>query len=192
MCGRPRATVTWRGPDNGTLSNSSRFSVTYRSFMLLYYYSLGPTPTPPFFGALLHLFIFSFKLLINRREKNNTKIIFLIILKPLTPPPVLHCSETGEAVLNILGVSVEDGGVYTCVATNVSGSVTSSASLRVAGGCVVGCVVGWLHGWGKNRFELSSLSSYEPLLAIRSHSMGYTCVHPLWHSSVTCAILLFQ
>ncbi|KAG7265781.1 hypothetical protein CRUP_006443, partial [Coryphaenoides rupestris] len=51
VCGRPRATVTWRGPDNSTLSNSSRYSVTY--------------------------------------------------------------SETGEAVLNILGVSVEDGGVYT-------------------------------------------------------------------------------
>lgn len=43
------------------------------------------------------------------------------------------CSETGEAVLHILEVSVEDSGVYTCVATNVAGSVTSSASLRVSG-----------------------------------------------------------
>ena len=42
-------------------------------------------------------------------------------------------SETGEAALCILGASVEDSGVYTCVATNVAGSVTSSASLRVSG-----------------------------------------------------------
>lgn len=42
-------------------------------------------------------------------------------------------SETEEAALRILGVSVEDSGVYTCVATNVAGSVTSSASLRVSG-----------------------------------------------------------
>lgn len=42
-------------------------------------------------------------------------------------------SETEEAVLRILGVSVEDSGVYTCVATNVAGSVSSSASLRVTG-----------------------------------------------------------
>lgn len=42
-------------------------------------------------------------------------------------------SETEEATLRILGVSVEDTGVYTCVATNVAGSVTSSASLRVSG-----------------------------------------------------------
>lgn len=44
-------------------------------------------------------------------------------------------SETGEAALRILGVSVQDSGVYTCVATNVAGSVTSSASLRVSGEC---------------------------------------------------------
>lgn len=43
------------------------------------------------------------------------------------------CSDTGEAALRILGVSVEDSGMYTCVATNVAGSVTSSASLRVSG-----------------------------------------------------------
>ncbi|KAM4633832.1 triple functional domain protein [Polymixia lowei] len=71
VCGRPRSTVTWRGPDNVVLNNNGHHSVTY--------------------------------------------------------------SETGEATLHILGVSVEDGGLYTCVATNVAGSVTSSASLRVSG-----------------------------------------------------------
>lgn len=39
----------------------------------------------------------------------------------------------GEATLRIIGVASEDDGVYTCVATNELGSVTSSASLRVLG-----------------------------------------------------------
>lgn len=47
--------------------------------------------------------------------------------------PFSLCSDTGEATLLIMGVSVEDDGVYTCVATNVVGSVSSSASLRVSG-----------------------------------------------------------
>lgn len=42
-------------------------------------------------------------------------------------------SDTGEATLRIIGVSSEDDGVYTCVATNELGSTTSSASLRVLG-----------------------------------------------------------
>ncbi|XP_026150157.1 triple functional domain protein [Mastacembelus armatus] len=71
VCGRPRATITWRGPDNSTLCNNGHYSITY--------------------------------------------------------------SETGEASLRILGASVEDSGVYSCVATNVAGSVTSSASLQVLG-----------------------------------------------------------
>lgn len=42
-------------------------------------------------------------------------------------------SDTGEATLRIIGVAPDDDGVYTCVATNELGSVTSSASLRVLG-----------------------------------------------------------
>lgn len=42
-------------------------------------------------------------------------------------------SDTGEATLRIVGVAADDDGVYTCVATNDLGSVTSSASLRVLG-----------------------------------------------------------
>ncbi|KAK1794796.1 hypothetical protein P4O66_010000 [Electrophorus voltai] len=44
---------------------------------------------------------------------------------------VLTHSETGEATLCISAVTVEDGGVYTCIATNDVGMVTSSARLRV-------------------------------------------------------------
>ncbi|XP_072316957.1 triple functional domain protein isoform X1 [Eucyclogobius newberryi] len=71
VCGRPRASVTWRGPENDILSNNGHYSITY--------------------------------------------------------------SETGEATLRILGVTVEDSGVYTCVATNVAGSGSSSANLKVTG-----------------------------------------------------------
>lgn len=47
--------------------------------------------------------------------------------------PFFHHSETGEATLRIVGVTSEDDGMYTCIATNDIGSVTSSASLRVLG-----------------------------------------------------------
>uniref|UniRef100_A0A673JQP6 non-specific serine/threonine protein kinase n=1 Tax=Sinocyclocheilus rhinocerous TaxID=307959 RepID=A0A673JQP6_9TELE len=68
VCGRPKATVTWKGPDQKILTNNGHFSVAY--------------------------------------------------------------SETGEATLRIVGVTSEDDGMYTCIATNDIGSVTSSASLR--------------------------------------------------------------
>uniref|UniRef100_A0A8C9U3R6 non-specific serine/threonine protein kinase n=1 Tax=Scleropages formosus TaxID=113540 RepID=A0A8C9U3R6_SCLFO len=71
ICGRPRATVTWKGPDQNTLSNNGHFSIAY--------------------------------------------------------------SDTGEATLRIVGVSSEDDGVYTCIATNDVGTASSSASLRVLG-----------------------------------------------------------
>lgn len=30
VSGRPRASVSWRGPDNNTLSNSGQYSITHR------------------------------------------------------------------------------------------------------------------------------------------------------------------
>uniref|UniRef100_A0A8C0BQ14 non-specific serine/threonine protein kinase n=1 Tax=Buteo japonicus TaxID=224669 RepID=A0A8C0BQ14_9AVES len=75
VCGRPKASVTWKGPDHNTLSNDGHHSISYR-------YS-------------------SFDL--------------------------------GEASLKIIGVTAEDDGIYTCIAANDMGSVSSSASLRVLG-----------------------------------------------------------
>uniref|UniRef100_A0A669ERS6 non-specific serine/threonine protein kinase n=1 Tax=Oreochromis niloticus TaxID=8128 RepID=A0A669ERS6_ORENI len=72
VCGRPRATVSWKGPNQSNLTNNGHF---------------------------MHVCF----------------------------------SDTGEATLRIIGVASEDDGVYTCVATNELGSVTSSASLRVLG-----------------------------------------------------------
>ncbi|XP_023284323.1 triple functional domain protein isoform X2 [Seriola lalandi dorsalis] len=86
VCGRPRATVTWKGPDQSNLTNNGHFSIAY--------------------------------------------------------------SDTGEATLRILGVASEDDGVYTCVATNELGSVTSSASLRVLAVSTDGVRVSW-----KDNFE---------------------------------------
>lgn len=31
VCGRPRATVAWKGPDQSNLANNGRFSIAYRS-----------------------------------------------------------------------------------------------------------------------------------------------------------------
>uniref|UniRef100_A0A3B3DLH4 non-specific serine/threonine protein kinase n=1 Tax=Oryzias melastigma TaxID=30732 RepID=A0A3B3DLH4_ORYME len=76
VCGRPRATVTWHGPDDNTLSSDGHHSITYR-------YSLN--------------------------------------------------FDIGEASLRILGASLEDSGMYTCVAINVAGTSSSSASLTVSG-----------------------------------------------------------
>ncbi|GLD56548.1 triple functional domain protein-like isoform X1 [Lates japonicus] len=95
VCGRPRATVTWRGPDNNTLSNNGHYSITY--------------------------------------------------------------SETGEAALRILGVSIEDSGVYSCVATNVAGSVTSSASLRVSGTADDASEVLWKGSFESHYTEITEL-----------------------------------
>ncbi|XP_071355283.1 triple functional domain protein isoform X4 [Trachinotus anak] len=86
VCGRPRATVTWKGPNQSNLTNNGHFSIAY--------------------------------------------------------------SDTGEATLRILGVASEDDGVYTCVATNELGSVTSSASLRVLAVSTDGIRVSW-----KDNFE---------------------------------------
>lgn len=95
VCGRPRATVTWRAPDNTTVSNNGHYSITY--------------------------------------------------------------SDTGEAALRILGVSVEDSGMYTCVATNVAGSVTSSASLRVSGIPDDGSEVLWKGSFESHYTEITEL-----------------------------------
>uniref|UniRef100_A0A6Q2ZJB0 non-specific serine/threonine protein kinase n=1 Tax=Esox lucius TaxID=8010 RepID=A0A6Q2ZJB0_ESOLU len=78
VCGRPKATITWKGPDQTSLTTNGHHSIAYRTA-----------------GSC--------------------------------------CLETGEATLRIVGVSSEDDGIYTCVATNNLGSVTSSASLRVLG-----------------------------------------------------------
>ncbi|XP_005745550.2 triple functional domain protein isoform X14 [Pundamilia nyererei] len=86
VCGRPRATVSWKGPNQSNLTNNGHFSIAY--------------------------------------------------------------NDTGEATLRIIGVASEDDGVYTCVATNELGSVTSSASLRVLAVSTDGVRVSW-----KDNFE---------------------------------------
>uniref|UniRef100_A0A670ZTB6 non-specific serine/threonine protein kinase n=1 Tax=Pseudonaja textilis TaxID=8673 RepID=A0A670ZTB6_PSETE len=71
VCGRPKASITWKGPDHNTLSNGSHYSIS--------------------------------------------------------------CSDLGEAYLKIIGVTTEDDGVYTCIAANDMGSISTKASLRVLG-----------------------------------------------------------
>ncbi|XP_056142955.1 triple functional domain protein [Lampris incognitus] len=66
-------------------------------------------------------------------------------------------SETGEAALRILSVSAEDGGIYTCVAANAGGSVTSSASLRISGSPNDGSEVLWKSGFESYYTEITEL-----------------------------------
>uniref|UniRef100_A0A668T4K2 non-specific serine/threonine protein kinase n=1 Tax=Oreochromis aureus TaxID=47969 RepID=A0A668T4K2_OREAU len=95
VCGRPRPTITWRGPDNNSLSNNGHYSMTY--------------------------------------------------------------SETGEASLCITEASAEDSGMYTCVATNIAGAVTSSASLRVSGTPDDGSELLWKNGFESQYTEITEL-----------------------------------
>lgn len=30
VCGRPKASITWKGPEHNTLSNDGRYSISYR------------------------------------------------------------------------------------------------------------------------------------------------------------------
>lgn len=46
---------------------------------------------------------------------------------------MIFCSDLGEAHLKIIGVTTEDDGVYTCIAANDMGSISTKASLRVLG-----------------------------------------------------------
>ncbi|XP_055749748.1 triple functional domain protein isoform X4 [Salvelinus fontinalis] len=95
VCGQPKATVTWRGPDQTILNNNGHHSIAY--------------------------------------------------------------SETGEATLRIVGVSSEDDGVYTCVASNDLGSVTSSASLRVLVVSSDGVRVSWKDNFESHYTEVAEL-----------------------------------
>ncbi|XP_048363557.1 triple functional domain protein isoform X4 [Sphaerodactylus townsendi] len=95
ICGRPKASLTWKGPDHNTLSNDSHYSLSY--------------------------------------------------------------SDVGEASLKILGVTTEDDGIYTCVAANDMGSVSSSASLRVLGPGSDGIMVTWKDNFDSLYSEVAEL-----------------------------------
>ncbi|XP_047238807.1 triple functional domain protein-like isoform X4 [Girardinichthys multiradiatus] len=95
VCGQPRTTITWRGPNESNLTNNGHFSIT--------------------------------------------------------------CSDTGEATLRIIGVASEDDGVYTCIATNELGSVTSSASLRVLAVSTDGLRVSWKENFESQYTEVAEL-----------------------------------
>ncbi|KAM8883086.1 triple functional domain protein-like isoform 4-T4 [Synchiropus picturatus] len=66
-------------------------------------------------------------------------------------------SENGEATLRIVGVTSEDDGVYTCVATNELGSVSSSASLRVLAVSTDGSRVSWKDNFDSHYSEVVEL-----------------------------------
>ncbi|KAL0962100.1 hypothetical protein UPYG_G00335640 [Umbra pygmaea] len=95
VCGRPKATVTWKGPDQNSLTNNGRHSIS--------------------------------------------------------------CSESGEATLRIVGVSSEDDGIYTCVAANEVGSVTSSACLRVLAVSSDGVRVSWKDDFESHYAEVAEI-----------------------------------
>ncbi|XP_037549683.1 triple functional domain protein [Nematolebias whitei] len=95
VCGRPRATVTWRGPNQSNLAHNGHFSLAY--------------------------------------------------------------SDAGEATLRIIGAASEDDGVYTCIATNELGTVTTSASLRVLAVSTDGRRVSWKDNFESHYTEVAEL-----------------------------------
>uniref|UniRef100_A0A8C2IST8 non-specific serine/threonine protein kinase n=1 Tax=Cyprinus carpio TaxID=7962 RepID=A0A8C2IST8_CYPCA len=109
VCGRPKATVTWKGPDQKTLANNGHFSIT------------------------------------------------------------------GEATLRIVGVTSEDDGMYTCIATNDIGSVTSSASLRVLGTTSDGIRVIWKDNFESFYSEVAELGRGRFSVVKRCDQRGSKC-----------------
>ncbi|XP_026529208.1 triple functional domain protein [Notechis scutatus] len=95
VCGRPKASITWKGPDHNTLSNGSHYSIS--------------------------------------------------------------CSDLGEAYLKIIGVTTEDDGVYTCIAANDMGSISTKASLRVLGPGSDGIMVIWKDNFDSLYSEVAEL-----------------------------------
>ncbi|KAM9102616.1 triple functional domain protein isoform 5-T5 [Sarcophilus harrisii] len=95
VCGRPKASIIWKGPEHNTLSSNGRYSISY--------------------------------------------------------------SDLGEATLKIIGVTTEDDGIYTCIAVNDMGSVSSSASLRVLGPGSDGIMVIWKDNFDSFYSEVAEL-----------------------------------
>lgn len=44
VCGRPKAAVTWKGPDQSTLSNNGHFSIAYRYVRVSLYHIRAQNP----------------------------------------------------------------------------------------------------------------------------------------------------
>uniref|UniRef100_A0A8C3IZ16 Trio Rho guanine nucleotide exchange factor n=1 Tax=Chrysemys picta bellii TaxID=8478 RepID=A0A8C3IZ16_CHRPI len=69
----------------------------------------------------------------------------------------VFCSDLGEASLKIIGVTTDDDGIYTCIAANDMGSVSSSASLRVLGPGSDGIMVIWKDNFDSVYSEVAEL-----------------------------------
>ncbi|KAM9852577.1 LOW QUALITY PROTEIN: triple functional domain protein-like [Aulostomus maculatus] len=82
------------------------------------------------------------------------------------------CSESGEASLCVLGVSGEDAGIYTCVATNVAGSVSACASLSISGTQNGGSDILWKTNFQSIYTEISELGRGRFSVAKRCDQQG--------------------
>lgn len=70
---------------------------------------------------------------------------------------MIFCSDLGEAYLKIIGVTTEDDGIYTCIAANDMGSISTSASLRVLGPGSDGIMVTWKDNFDSLYSEVAEL-----------------------------------
>ncbi|XP_055012937.1 triple functional domain protein isoform X4 [Boleophthalmus pectinirostris] len=113
VCGRPRASLTWKGPNQSTLTNNGHFSIAY--------------------------------------------------------------SDAGEATLRIIGVDSDDDGLYTCVATNELGTVTSTANLRVLAVSRDGVRVSWKDNFESHYAEVSELGRGRFSVVKRCEHKGTKC-----------------
>ncbi|KAJ0003220.1 hypothetical protein NQD34_008318 [Periophthalmus magnuspinnatus] len=113
VCGRPRASLIWKGPDQSTLTNNGHFSIAY--------------------------------------------------------------SDAGEATLRIIGVDSDDDGLYTCVATNDLGTVTSTANLRVLAVSRDGVRVSWKDNFDSHYSEVSELGRGRFSVVKRCELKGTKC-----------------
>ncbi|KAK2091721.1 hypothetical protein P7K49_031005 [Saguinus oedipus] len=104
VCGRPKPTITWKGPDQNILDTDNS-SATYT--------------------------VSSCKSL-SQKIQTSDEVSSISSLESKEHPFGVP-SDSGEITLKICNLMPQDSGIYTCIATNDHGTTSTSATVKVQG-----------------------------------------------------------